>query len=103
MRSKRTVAVDISQDVRKRVKERDFNRCIFCHTDKGLTIAHIIARSNGGLGVEENLVTACCDCHYRMDFTYERTPMKIAAKKYIMRIYGSFNENEVIFNKKKGE
>lgn len=99
MRSKRTIATDINNGVRERVKERDRHRCIFCFRRNALQIAHIIPRSKGGLGVEKNLVCACQSCHFDMDYTSKRELMLKVAKEHIRRFHGSFDENEVIYRK----
>ena len=97
MKSNRSKATDISQSVRNAVLKRDNRRCIFCSSLRGLTIAHIISRSQGGLGVEENLVTACLNCHNKMDFTKQREVMLKTAKEHIRRNHGEFKE--VVYEK----
>ena len=102
MKSNRTIATDISNDVRKRVRERDHDRCIFCRSTYNLQLAHIIPRSRGGRGVEKNLVTACAVCHHNMDFTQARRVMLKVASDHVRRHHGIFDEEEVIYRKGKG-
>lgn len=62
-----TRACAISREVRKRVYERDNEGlCIICGRS-GLPEAHVIPRSALGLGIEENIVTLCRDCHRLYD------------------------------------
>lgn len=65
---KSTRACAISKEVKKRVYERDKGLCIICGVC-GLPEAHVIPRSALGLGIEENIVTLCRDCHRLYDRT----------------------------------
>lgn len=68
-KSKRTKAVDIDIKIKKIVWERDGYKCIFCGKVVPLSCAnaHYIKRSQGGLGIEENVFTACVNCHHEQD------------------------------------
>lgn len=99
MRSKRARALDISPKVKKAVWERDGERCIFCGDHRAMPNAHIVPRSQGGLGVEENVVTACIGCHHKLDNTEERREMLEKAKEYVTGIYPGWNEADVIYRK----
>ena len=90
-KSKRSRATDIPQAVKKIVYERDGGRCIFCGAP-GQPNAHIISRAHGGLGVEENIVTVCFECHYRMDNSPDRYLYLDAAKTYIRSKYGLWED-----------
>jgi len=68
MRKKRTKALAISPRVKEAVWERDGGRCIVCGSPNAAPNAHYIARSHGGLGIEENIATLCHDCHRIFDF-----------------------------------
>lgn len=96
----RTRACAINPQVKKRVEERDKGCCIFCGKP-GRGEAHIIPRSQGGLGIEQNLVTACRLCHDTMDFTIQRSYMIEKAKEYLRGLYPGWSEDNVIY--KKGE
>ena len=60
---------DIRDSVRKSVLERDSIDgcpcCIFCGRPlmSGAHLHHVKRRSQGGAGIEENLVTLCWKCH----------------------------------------
>ena len=72
--NKRTRAVSIPTKVKRQVEERDHGLCIFCGRP-GKGEAHFISRAQGGLGIEENLITACRECHDRMDNSTDRKEM----------------------------
>ena len=40
--------------------------CILCGTP-GSPCCHVVRRSQGGMGVEENIVSLCGPCHYAFD------------------------------------
>lgn len=67
IRFKRSKACDISQEVKKKVWERDHHCCINCGSPYAMPNAHYISRAHGGLGIEENIVTLCFDCHNNYD------------------------------------
>ena len=77
MRSARTKAVDITEKTKEIVHERDNHCCIFCgvSVDQTFANAHIIPRSRGGLGIPENIITACAWCHNDFDQTGRRSKM----------------------------
>lgn len=61
--TKRTM---IPQSVKDAVNLRDNKRCVLCGRP-GDPVAHIVRRSQGGMGVEENIVTLCPACHRAYD------------------------------------
>ena len=62
MKSKRAKACDISKKVKDIVWERDGHRCIICGSYQAMPNSHYIRRSQGGLGIPENIVTMCSRC-----------------------------------------
>ena len=49
--------------VRKRVKERDGNRCRWCGRTETLEVHHVLYRSQGGPDFDSNLITLCYRHH----------------------------------------
>jgi 5-methylcytosine-specific restriction endonuclease McrA len=96
-RSRKT---DIPRKVKQAVMERDGGRCIFCGR-MGYPNAHYIPRSKGGLGIEKNIVTACFECHERMDHTVDRKIYLDAARRYLMNNYDGWNEDDLIYRKER--
>lgn len=102
MKHKRTIATSIPPAVKYAVTRRDGGRCIFCGR-YGDPVAHVVSRSQGGLGVEENIVTACWQCHQRLDNSTDRSKMKAYAIDYLREYYGHWEEQEVTYKKWQGE
>lgn len=103
--NKRAKACDISKAVKIRVWERDGHRCIFCGSYVNvMPNAHYIPRSKGGLGIEENIITACTafgnNCHYIFDegAKQQREAMRDHAKNYLKSIYPDWDESKLIYS-----
>lgn len=99
MKSKRTKACEISQQTKRRVFERDNGRCIICGK-AGIPNAHYIRRSQGGLGIEQNVVTLCMICHNAYDngFLRERIGQKI--HDYLeYKYFPNWKEEDLVYNK----
>lgn len=71
MKSKRSKACDISEKVKQAVYERDNGLCVIT-SRPGLPNAHFIPRSDGGLGIEENVITLAPDIHAAYDNGYHK-------------------------------
>ena len=105
---KRTKVLQIPRKVKAAVAARDsFGDnpfevspcCVLCGTTDALPEAHYIARSSGGLGVEENIVTLCRDCHRRMDQTWERETLRCQVREYLQSKYPNWNESDLIYRR----
>lgn len=100
--SKRAKATDIPMKVKKKVYERDNGLCVICGK-RGAPNSHYISRNNGGLGIPENVVTMCENCHHNFDNGKDeilKENMRKKVKKYLKRQYGtSWNEEKLIYRK----
>ena len=100
MKSKRSRACDIPQAVKKKVWERDGERCIICGNTCAMPNAHFISRAQGGLGIPENVVTLCHNCHYAYDNTGRRAIYREKIKGYLQGVYGTeWSEEKLIYKK----
>jgi len=97
-KSKRSKACDIPQKVKQSVYNRDNGCCIFCGM-QGSPNAHIVSRSHGGLGIEQNIVTACQFCHSRMDNSPNREIYLKIAKSYLQSKYSEWDESKLVYDK----
>ena len=97
MKSKRAKACDISPKTKQIVWDRDGQRCIFCGSPYAMPNAHVVSRGKLGLGIEQNVVTACLNCHRKMDQTIHRKEMLEKANKYLDAIYGERNTEDLVY------
>lgn len=96
---KRTRALDIPKRVKDEVWERDSHQCILCGSPRAMPNAHYIARSHGGLGIPENIVTLCFACHDRYDNSSDRSWIRERIREYLSDRYEGWNESMLIYNK----
>lgn len=109
-KSQRSKATDIPQKVKKAVFLRDGGKCVVCGNSKNvMPNAHYISRQNGGLGIEENIVTLCTEltenkCHRKYDFgtEEEKEYCKEKIKAYLKSKYTGWNEKKLIYKKYEG-
>ena len=95
---RRTKACAISKKTKEAVYRRDMGSCIFCGAP-GLPEAHVIARSQGGLGCKENIVTVCRKCHDKMDNSEQRQQMIGHAVSYLKLFYPDWNSKDFVYDK----
>ena len=95
---KETKATGIPQSVKRLVFNRDGGRCVLCGA-QGAPNAHYIPRSHGGRGIEQNIVTLCCNCHRRYDQTSDRPWIKQRLRDYLQSHYENWNEHELVYRK----
>lgn len=98
MKSKRTKALEIPKKVKERVYERDGGLCVMCGC-VGMPNAHFIARSQGGLGIEENILTLCFNCHRQYDQSINRKRMREYFREYLMSKYPDWDEEKLVYKK----
>lgn len=85
--SKRSKACDISQKVKQNVWDRDNHQCIICGNPYAMPNAHYIRRSQGGLGIEQNVVTLCQKCHSDFDNGNKRASIGYRIEWYLKSCY----------------
>ena len=89
--SKRTKALAISENVKRHVAQRDSINgipcCVWCGKP-GQPWCHIMKRSQGGMGIETNIVTLCPDCHRKFDDSTERPKIMQFICEYMKKQYG---------------
>lgn len=85
-RNKASIACDITPATRQTVSERD-GCCIICGTRYMLQTAHYIPRSQLGLGIKENLVMLCAECHRKFDNGDKREEYGETIKEYLKGWY----------------
>lgn len=84
--------------------------CILCGSPEAAPNAHIIRRSQGGMGVEQNIVTLCGPCHYAFDEglnikrlwplgLYTRADIRRYIINYIKGFYSDWTPESVTYRK----
>ena len=101
-KSKRSKACDIPIEVKVVVQKRDNGKCIICGK-RGFPNSHYIKRSQGGLGIEQNIVCMCLKCHEEYDNGKDLERAKYIrekTKKYLKNKYGkAWNEKNLYYKK----
>ena len=107
--NKRTKALGITIRVKEEVAERDsidgHPNCILCglpappYNRLAFSCAHYINRAQGGLGIEENILTLCPDCHHRYDQTTDRAMLKPFFGRYLKSHYPNWDESKLVYQK----
>jgi len=105
----RTIALGITIAVKENVAERDsfdgWTCCILCglpapvNDRLAFSNAHYISRAQGGLGIEENVLTLCTKCHRRYDQTTERAMLKPFLGRYLKSHYPDWDESKLVYQK----
>lgn len=97
-------ACEISPATKINVWDRDKHKCIFCGKAVHVSCAccHFVPRSAGGLGVEQNIFTACPGCHHEQDNGLNSKAYDAFAEKYLKSIYkGCWTKDKLIFRKRR--
>ena len=99
---RQTKEKEISKKVKETVWKRDKHKCIICgkNVDVFYANAHFIPRSAGGLGIEQNIFTACEDCHREQDNGLNTKEYDLKVENYLKNIYGkSWDKQKLIYKK----
>lgn len=99
---KRTKALSISKEVKDKVYRRDRQCCVWCGSPAGEPVAHYIARSQGGLGIEQNVLTLCFRCHHKYDQTSARKTMRNFFASYLASLYPGWDEKYLVYRRRAG-
>lgn len=99
---KMTKATAIPKRVKDAVFERDKGRCIICGSVYAQPNAHVVRRSQGGMGVEKNIVTLCYRCHKALDEGKQREEFNDAVEQYLKHFYPDWSREDMIYRKREG-
>lgn len=107
----RTKACRFSKTVSQKIRERDVG-CIFCRMGYHIQyppmpatdIMHIVNRSQGGLGVEENGALGCRYHHEMLDNGNKgrRAEMLEIISKYMRGLYPGWDAKNLVYKKSYG-
>ena len=100
---KQTKYTAIPKEVKEIVAVRDSIDghccCILCGSPDAKPNAHIVRRSQGGMGVERNIVALCPRCHYRLDEGRESAVLMDRVIAYIKGFYPDWTPESVTYRK----
>ena len=94
-----TKATSISAATKKAVWARDFCRCVVCGSINAGPHCHFIRRSQGGLGVEQNIWTGCDTCHMAFDSEGTDGPLHERMRDYFRTLYPGWDESKLVYKK----
>ena len=102
---RQTKETEIPKLVKESVWYRDKRRCIFCDREVPMFYAnaHLVPRSAGGLGIEENIFTACDSCHGEQDNGLNSKEYNLKAENHLKSIYGANWDKKKLIYRKYGE
>ena len=84
---------------RNRIYRRDGHSCVYCGSNKNLTLDHVIPKSRGGKNDWNNLVTSCFKCNLKKaDRTPEEANMKMRHQPYAPTLVGENTALQNIWN-----
>ena len=94
----RTKASKIPQSVKEAVYERDGGACILCKRPVYVenSCCHFIGRGRLGLGIEENILTLCHECHYKLD---NGEVGRDQLREYLKGKYPGWDEKKLVYTK----
>ena len=102
-KSRRAKACDFNKTERKVIYERDKEHCIFCFSRCFLGVSHIFySRAKSGLGIRENGVLLCFECHHALDNgrnDEKRQEIQLFCEKYLKTKYKNLDVKKIQYNK----
>lgn len=106
---KDTRARDFDKKAKIAISERDsidgWPCCVYCGRpapiEKPLAFsnAHYISRAQLGLGIPENGLTLCPECHRRYDQSTKRKKMKAFFRGYLKSKYPGWDESKLYYRR----
>lgn len=96
---KMTKATAISKATKDAVYKRDGGHCIICGSMYGQPNAHVVRRSRGGIGIEQNIVTLCPFCHREFDEGRNRELYGNMIVGYLKEFYPDWDWKDMVYRK----
>lgn len=100
-KSRRAKALDFTPAVKAKIYERDGECCVLC--DRWVPAccanAHFVAQSQNGLGIEQNGLTLCSECHTKYDNSEHRKTIRPKLWTYLKLKYPRLEEKDLYYSK----
>lgn len=96
---RQTKATSISSKTKAAVYARDFRRCVLCGSIYAGPHCHFVRRSQGGLGIQENIWTGCQACHEAFDSESTDGPLHNQMRDYFRTLYPDWDERNLKYRK----
>lgn len=96
---RQTKATSIPDKVKKEVYQRDYFRCVLCGSMNAGPHCHFVRRSQGGLGIPENIWTGCMRCHEAFDSEATDEPLHNRMREYFRKLYPDWDEGKMRYRK----
>ena len=104
---KDTKARDFDRKAKEQISERDsidgWPCCVFCGLAAPAPLAWsnapFISRAQGGIGIPENGLTLCPECHRCYDQTTARSEMRAFFREYLQDQYPGWDEEKLYYKK----
>ena len=77
---------EVSNAIKKAVKQRDKHQCVKCGSRNDLEVDHIVSDAKGGNSLMSNLQTLCHNCHSI------KTKQEIAEAHKEMHMHSKYHE-----------
>lgn len=96
-----TKYTSIPKSVKQTVYNRDRCKCVMCgrFVPEYCASAHYIARSQLGLGIEQNIVTLCPECHGLYDNSVYRDQIRDRLREHLQFCYPGWDETKLVYRK----
>jgi len=84
---------------RTRIYKRDHYQCVYCGSNKDLTLDHVVPKSKGGGNEWTNLVTSCFKCNLKKGSkTLEEARMVMRQKPFVPTLVGENPKIQSVWN-----
>lgn len=91
----------ISKSVKDTVYIRDNGECVVCHKP-GIPNAHVVRRSQLGMGIVQNVVCLCPECHRKFDQgkdPREAECIYVRIVAHLKGFYPDWNREDMVYKK----
>lgn len=96
---RQTKATAIPDFVKEAVRIRDNDRCILCGSWNALPNAHVVRRSQGGMGIEKNIVMLCPSCHREFDEGKSGKDLYVQIVAYLKGFYPDWSKEDMVYRR----